>query len=48
MRMQQIHGHVRQTGHDGVKDVQNRGDEDKGKFNRLGDPRQEAGERRRE
>ena len=48
MRMQQVHGHIGQTRHHGVEDVQNRCHEDKGELNRLGDPSQEAGERRRE
>lgn len=34
--------------HDGVEDVKDRRHEDKGKLHRLGDPRQETGERRRE
>ncbi|MNP44572.1 hypothetical protein D3C76_1384370 [compost metagenome] len=46
--MQQIHRHVGQTRHNGVKDVQNRRDENKGELYRLGDARQEAGQCRRE
>ncbi len=38
MRVQQVHGHVRQTSHDSVKDIEDRRHEDKGKFDRLGDP----------
>ena len=45
MRMQQVHHHVGETGHDGVEDVENWRHKDKGELNRLGDPGQEAGQR---
>ena len=48
MGVQQIHGHVRQARHNGVKDVEDRRDEDESELHRLGDPSQEAGECRRE
>ena len=43
--MQQIHGHIRQARHDGVKDVKDWRHEDKGELYRLGDPCQETGQR---